>query len=203
LENLPSREKLTGIENIGVMSHEVKGSWKTWGASRIHNGNLGGDFLLNYSLLLFVFLTMSIDCYLDGDRSSTDVLALESGNGLRLFILIADIDETVALALAGATVLPADNTSRNDVDAGFGEESSESGIIDVETEVGNKEHRLGGFASGFFACSATGTESVPLAGRLRLALRDRDSRLGFAINSHHGGPRFPLIECGVNVGICR
>jgi len=168
-----------------------KGAGNFGGPSRIHSGNLGGAFLLNYSLFLIGFVILSVDCYLDGDGSSTDVLALESDNGLLLLLLIADIDETVALTLARTTILPADNTSRNDVDTGFGKQIIERGVINVETKVGDKEHRLGGLASGFFASNAIATERAPLANRLRLAFRGRGGGLSFAIGNCYGDPRLP------------
>jgi hypothetical protein len=172
---------------------------KLGGRSRIHGGNLGGAFLLYYGLFLIGFVTMGIDCYLDGNGSSTNVFALEGGNGFLLFFLIADIDETVALTLARTTILPADNTSRNDVDTSFGEQLSERGVIDVETKVGDKEHRLGGLAIGFFVGSATGTGRTLLASRPRLALRGRGSGLGFALSNCDGNLWLPLVERGMNV----
>jgi hypothetical protein len=177
---------------------KVKGAGKLGGQSRIHGGILGGAFLLNYGLFLIGFVTLSIDCYLDGNGSSLDFFALEGGNGLLLLFLIADIDEAVALALARTTKLPADNASRNDVDTGFGEQFSERGIINVETKVGDKEHRLGGLASGFFVGSTTGTERAPFTSWLRLALRGRGSGLGFALSNAlsncDGNPWLPLVE---------
>ena len=146
---------------------------------------------------------MSIDSYLDSDRPSLDLSALESGNSLLLLILVTNLDETVALALTRTTILPADNTSRNDVDTSFGEQLSERGVIDVETQVGNKEHRLGWLALGFIASSATGTERAPFACRLRIAsfrnFLGRGSGLGFAIGNCHGDLGLPLIEWGMNV----
>lgn len=179
------------------MSHEAG---KLGGPSRIHGGNLGGDFLLNYGLFLIGFVTLSIDRYLDGNESATDFFAFESGDGLLLFFLIADIDETVALTLARTTILPTDNASRNDVDTGFGEQLIERDVIDVETKVGDKEHRLGWFAGGFFVGSATGTGRAFSASRLRLALRGGGSGLGFAsfasfaLSNCHGDLWLPLFE---------
>jgi hypothetical protein len=130
---------------------EVKNLEKSSGS---HDGDLGGASLSNS--FLPGILGRSIDGDLDGDGSSANILALKSLNCLLLLDLVPDINKTVTLTLTGASILSANDASRDDIDAGISEQGSEGNIIDVETEIGDKEHRLGGFAGGLFACSTAG-----------------------------------------------
>jgi len=105
----------------------------------------------------------SIDGDLDGDGTTTDLLALEGVDGLLLFSLIANVDETVALALSGLTPPPSDDASRVDVKTRVSEESGEAGVVDVEAEVGNKENSLGRFANRVLTGGTRGTRGPGLA----------------------------------------
>ena len=105
----------------------------------------------------------SIDGDLDGDGTTTDLLALEGFDGFLLFILVTDVDEAVSLALSGLTPPPTNNASRDDFETGISEESGETGIVDVEAEVGNEENGLGGFADRILTNGARGTGGPGLA----------------------------------------
>jgi hypothetical protein len=107
---------------------------------------------------------------LDCNLPSTDVFTLKGCDGLLLFSLRADVDEAITLAFPGLSPSPANNASRDDADTGFREESRKTSIINVETEVGNKEHGLGRFADGVFASRASGTGSLGLASARSLLL---------------------------------
>jgi hypothetical protein len=104
---------------------------------------VGGIFLST------VVFTRIVDGDLDRDGTTTDVLALEGVNGLLLFSLVTNVDETVTLAFSGLPP-PSDDASRVDVEAGIGEESGEAGVVDVEAEVGDEENGRGRFADGIF-----------------------------------------------------
>jgi len=105
----------------------------------------------------------SIDGNLDGDGTTTDLLALESVDGLLLFSLVTNVDEAVSLALSGLTPPPSNNASSDDFEAGVGEESSEAGIVDVEAEVGNEENGLGGFPNRILTGGTRGTRGPGFA----------------------------------------
>jgi len=100
-----------------------------------------GSILLNNGVFM-----RSIDGDLDGDGTTTDLLALESVDGLLLFILVTNVDETIPLAFSGLAPPPSDDASVGDVDARLGEESGETRVVDVEAKVGNEENGFGGFA---------------------------------------------------------
>ena len=105
-----------------------------------------------------VFAT-SIDGDLDCDCTTTDLFALESFDGLLLFSLVTNVDEAISLALSGFAPPPSNDASRIDFEAGIGEESGKAGVVDVETEVGNEENGLGGFADGVLTGGARRAES--------------------------------------------
>jgi len=105
-----------------------------------------------------VFVT-SVDRDLDSDGATTDLLALESVDGLLLFTLVANVDETVSLAPSGFAPPPSNDASRIDVEAGISEESGKAGIVDVEAEIGNEENGLGGFADRILTGRAGGARS--------------------------------------------
>ena len=119
---------------------------------------VSGGILLNDSVF-----TAGIDGDFDGDGASTDLLALESVDGLLLFILITNVDETIPLAFSGLTPPPSDDTSIVDPEARIGEESGEACVFDVEAEVGNKEDGLGGFANRVLTDGTGGTGSPGFA----------------------------------------
>lgn len=95
-----------------------------------------------------------VDSDLDGDGPATNVLPIEGSDGLLLFLLAANIDEAIALALPGLSPPPANDASRDNVDAGLGEYGAQCGVIGVESKVGDEEHCLGGLACRVFAVCA-------------------------------------------------
>ena len=102
-------------------------------------------------------LVGSIDGDLDGDSTTTDLLALESVDGILLFSLVTNIDETVPLAPSGLTPPGSDDTSRVDLDTRISEESGETSIVDVEAKVGNEENCLGRFTDRVLTSGTRGT----------------------------------------------
>jgi len=98
-----------------------------------------------------------VDGDLDGDGATTNLLALESVDGLLLFCLVTNVDETVPLAFSGLTPPPSDDASVVDLEACIGEESGETCVVDVEAEVGNEENRLGGLANRVLTGGTGGT----------------------------------------------
>lgn len=132
----------------------------------------------------------SIDCDLDGDGAATDLLALESVDGLLLFILITNVNEAVTLAPSEPAPPLSNNTGRVDLEASISEEGGKAGVVDVEAEVGNEENALGGFADRILAGRAGGTRKPGLAllwlwgilcGRIRWGgVCDRSGGLSFA-----------------------
>lgn len=125
---------------------------------RSGDNNIGGVVVNDIPLDSAVFVT-SIDGYLDGDSTTTDLLALESVNGLLLFSLVTDVDEAVPLAPSGFAPPPSNNASSIDLETCISEESGKAGIIDVEAEVCNKENGLGGFADRILTGGAWRTRS--------------------------------------------
>jgi len=109
------------------------------------DNSIGGLAVNGIPLCNTVFMT-SIDGYLDGDGTTTDLLTLESVDGLLLFSLVTNLDKAVSLAPPGFAPPPSNNASRIDFETGISEESGKAGIIDVEAEIGNEENGLGGFA---------------------------------------------------------
>jgi len=109
-----------------------------------------------------VFMT-SIDGDLDGDGTTTDLLALESVDGLLLFSLVTNVDEAVSLAPSGFAPPPSNGASRIDLDTGISEESGKAGVVDIEAKVGNEENALGGFADRILTGGARRTRSPGLA----------------------------------------
>lgn len=98
-----------------------------------------------------------IDGDLDGDGATTNLFALESIDGLLLFLLVTDIDKSVSLAPSGLTPPPSNDAGGNDMETCISKESGESGIVDAEAEVGNKENGLGGFADRILTGGTRGT----------------------------------------------
>jgi len=109
------------------------------------DNSIGGRAVDGIPLDNAVFTT-SIDGYLDGDSTTTDLLALESVDSLLLLSLVTNVDEAVSLAPSGFAPPPSNNASSIDLETGISEESGKAGIVDVEAEVGNEENGLGGFA---------------------------------------------------------
>ena len=102
-----------------------------------------GGLLLNDDIVF----TAGIDGDLDCDGTTTNLLALESVDGLLLFILVTNVDETIPLAFSGLTPPPTDDASSVDPEARIGEESGEACVVDIEAEIGNEEDGFGGFAN--------------------------------------------------------
>ena len=120
-----------------------------------------------------------IDGDLDGDGTTTELLALESVDSLLLFGLIANINKAVTLALSGFTPPPSNDASGDDFDTRVSKEGRKSIVVDVEAEIGDKEDVLGWFANGV------------LAGGTRGALRS-----GFAVLGLVSGGIFCTISFG-------
>ena len=122
---------------------------------------------------------------LDRDGSATDLLALESQDGLLLLLLAANVDEAVALALAGLAPTAAHDARGLHFNARVSEERGKTGVVDVETEVGDEEHGLGRIANGVLASRAGLARCTGLA---LLGLLLRLSGAGLAI----GGGRLTI-----------
>jgi len=118
-----------------------------------------GDLGVGRILLCSAAFMTSIDGDLDGNSTSTDLLALESVDGLLLFILVTNVNEAVSLAPPGLAPPLSNNAGRNDLETGISEESGKAVVVDVEAEVGNEENCLGGFADGILTGRAGGTRS--------------------------------------------
>lgn len=103
---------------------------------------------------------------LHSNLATIDLLASKCLESLLLLRLITNIDETVALAATRLAETAADNASRNDVDTSFLEELTESGIVDIESEVGDENNRLGGLAFGLFALNTRNSGGTRLPGLL-------------------------------------
>lgn len=104
----------------------------------------------SFTLEIFTFFMGRIDSDLDGDGPSTNILAFESSDCLLLLLLASDVDKAIAFALPWLSPASADNAGRIDSDAGIGEQSRKTFIIDVESEVGHKQHILGRFTGRVF-----------------------------------------------------
>lgn len=105
----------------------------------------------------------SVDGDLDCDGATTDLFAIESGNGLLLLSLTTNIDESVTLALAGLSPTTANDAGRDNSDSGLGEQGGKLGIVNSEAEVGNKEHGVGELANGVLTGRAGSTRNLGLA----------------------------------------
>lgn len=142
------------------------------------NNSIGGLAVNDIPLDSAVFVT-SIDGYLDGDSTTTDLLALESVDGLLLFSLVTNVDEAISLAPSGFAPPPSNNTSSVDLETCISEESSKAGIIDVEAEVCNEENGLGGFADRILTGGARRTRSpgsaLPRSGSILCGCINRGS----------------------------
>jgi len=141
-----------------------------WGVGVKWGNNLGcsddngiGGVVIGGIFLNSAVFTRSIDGDLDGDGTTTDLLALESVDGLLLFSLVANVDEAVSLALSGLTPPPSNNASRANIETSVSKESSEAGVVDVEAEVGNEENGLGGFADRILTGGTRETRSPRFA----------------------------------------
>lgn len=124
------------------------------------DGGLGGSLPLDGRLSmgrLFTagFATMrSVDSDFDSDLPARNLLALNEFNSLLLLLLVTDINETITLAPPGLAPPPSNDTSRNDLDTSRSEDFTESFVIDVEGEIGNKDNTLGGFSGRDFSFGA-------------------------------------------------
>lgn len=141
---------------------------------------------------------LSIDSNLDSNGSAANLFALEELNSLLLLLLTANVNETVALGLAGLPPATTNNTSRVDLNTGLGEQGAEASIIDGEAEVGDEEHRLGGLSSGVFTSGTlrtrgTGLASLLLGGCLATFSRGRTVG-GSTFASSFGTLRLALFE---------
>jgi len=150
----------------------------TGGSGRSRGSDLGlgldlgdddsvGSVVVGGVLLNSGVFTTGIDGNLDGDGTTTDLLALESVDGLLLFILVTNIDETIPLAFSGLTPPPSDDASIVDPEARLGEESGEACVVDTEAKIGNKEDGLGGFANWVLTDGTGGAGSARGTGGIR------------------------------------
>jgi hypothetical protein len=111
----------------------------------------------------FILLLTRVDSNLNSDGPAANIFAFESCDRLLLLFLTSNIDEAVTLALPRATEAPADNASGVNGDTGIGEEGGKTCVVDVEAEIGDEEHCLGGFTSGVLAFRTRGTRGPRLA----------------------------------------
>lgn len=102
-----------------------------------------------------------IDGNPNNDGATVELFTLEGIDGFLLFGLITNVDEAVTLALSVLTPTPSDDASRNNFEAGVGEESGQSVVFKVEAKVGNKEDSLGWLSNGVFTDGAGTTEPGP------------------------------------------
>lgn len=123
-----------------------------------------GSIRLNSAVFMTstVFMT-SVDGDLDGDGTTTDLLALESVDGLLLFSLVTDVNEAVSLAPSRLAPPLSNDAGRIDIETRISEESGKAVVVDVEAEVGNEENCLGGFADRILTGRAGETRSPGLA----------------------------------------
>lgn len=103
----------------------------------IRGGSLG--FLVG-------FLYIRVDGNLKNNFTTANFLALKGLDCLLLLLLGANIDKAIALGTAWLSPATADDASSDDSDSGLGEERGEGGVVDVEAEVRDEQHSLGGFA---------------------------------------------------------
>jgi hypothetical protein len=124
------------------------------GISTISRG--GGGFISGV-------LVGGVDSNLDSDGASTNLLALQSSDGLLLLCLAANIDESVTLALPGLSPAPANDAGANDVDTSLSEEGGKTSIVNIETKVGDEKHGSGRFTGGILTRGTGWTRGLGLA----------------------------------------
>jgi hypothetical protein len=178
------REIMNTVGELGLMGYDL---------SCIFNGSLGSPVV---SLPGSPIVTTSIDGDLDSDGTTANFLALEGVDGLLLFFLVTNVDKAVSLAPSGPTPPYSNDASGNDVETRIGEESSETIIVDVKAEVGDKENGLGGFADRILADGTRGTmmepgPAMPRPGRIFCR---RISRGSVSIGSRSGRLSFGGLE---------
>lgn len=122
--------------------------------------NVLSSSLVSMGLGIFALLVGRINSDLDRDGPTADILAFESRDCLFLLFLVADVDKAVAFALPGLTPASANDASGFDDNASICEQSGETFVINIEPEVGHKEHILGRLANGIFT-SWTGRARGP------------------------------------------
>lgn len=133
------------------------------------NGGLRGGLPLDGRVGLRGFLAgfvlvRRIDGDFDCDLPSRNLLALNELDSLLLLLLVANIDESIALAPPGLAPSPSDNTGGYDLDTSGGEDFGESLVVDIESEVGDENDRLGRLAGGQFPFSTGSTLDLGCAG---------------------------------------
>ena len=122
---------------------------------------------LSLGLGIFPLIVVGrVDGNLDSNGPSTNLLAFECCDGLLLLFLAADVNKTVTLALPGLSPPSANDAGGINYDASISEQSGEASVIDVESEVGYKEHRLGRLAYRVFTSRAGSTRGPGLADTL-------------------------------------
>ena len=130
-------------------------------------GSSGGSGFSSISFSLgLIFSGLSINCDLDSNSSAADFLAFDELDSFLLLLLATDINEAVALGLAGLTPAAANNTSGVNVNTSLSEQGTETSIIDREAEVGHEEDGLGGLSSGILTSRALGARCTGLASLL-------------------------------------
>jgi hypothetical protein len=111
----------------------------------------------------------------------------------------SNINEAITLALPGLSPPTTNNTSGDDGNASIHEQSTETSIINVETKVGDEQHRFGRLANRIFASRARRTRYFRFSGTagFLFSVRDRICRcvpfLGLALG-------LALERC-INLGI--
>lgn len=137
-------------------------------SSFVGSGSRGGGGSTLLSILML--LLGGVDSDLDGNRTTGNLLAFKSGDGLLLVLLRANVDEAVALAPPGLAPAATDDASRDDLETSLSEEGGEASIVNAEAKVGNEEHVLGGLSGGGLTLSTRGPGSTRLAGARGLLL---------------------------------
>lgn len=123
-----------GVEGVVSLVY----AWRLGG----QDGRLGSHLPIVFGIGFTILVLLRVDGNLNGDRTSAHFLALESLDGLLLFFLVTNVDEAVTLAPPGLAPASADNPSRVDANASIGEQSCQTSIVEIESEVGDEEYRL-------------------------------------------------------------
>ena len=111
-----------------------------------------------------------IDGNFDGNGAAANILAFQSSNSFDLLFFATNVHEAITLAFPGLTPTPADNAGGDNLNASFCKECGQTSIIDSKTEVGNKEHGLGRFASGVLSKRANSASDLRFANTRLLGL---------------------------------
>lgn len=147
--------------------------------------------IVTFIVTVFFFLRC-VDGDLDNDGTATDFFILEEFDGFLLLLLVSYVNKTITFAFSGTPVSPANDASRDNVDTSLGKEGSEAVFINIEAEIGNKEHGLGRFSSRVFPRGAKGTLGPGLTGPGPRSCRSLRRPLGLRSGSGGRGLIFSL-----------